>query len=144
MKPQEQTAKGLPEAFAEDRLYRIARTIGDFIPDAMTMAIILMVLLAGAALLMGNTVLEVMDAYYVGLWMLLPFTMQMTLILVLGSALASTRFFGRMIHVLSRLPRSEGQTIALSMATTCCLAYCFWGLSLALAPLVAVSYARQS
>ena len=30
------------------------------------------------------------------------------------------------------------------MATTCCLAYCFWGLSLALAPLVAVSYARQS
>ncbi|MDE0102763.1 MAG: TIGR00366 family protein [Bryobacterales bacterium] len=144
MKTQEQPAKGPPEAFAEDRLYRIARTIGDFIPDAMTMAILLMVLLACAALLMGNTVLEVMDAYYVGLWMLLPFTMQMTLILVLGSALASTRFFGRMIHVLSRLPRSEGQTIALSMATTCCLAYCFWGLSLALAPLVAVSYARQS
>lgn len=122
----------------------MAQLIGAYIPDAMTMAILLMVVLAAAALWIGNTPLEVMDAYYVGLWMLLPFTMQMTLILVLGSTLASTRFFGRLILTLSRLPRSEGQTIALSMATTCCLAYCFWGLSLALAPLVAVSYARQS
>ncbi len=131
---------GLPQ----DRLFRIAQFIGSYIPDAMTMAILLMVVLAVAAVAIGNSPLEVLDAYYVGLWMLLPFTMQMTLILVLGSALASTRFFGRMIHTLSNLPRSEGQTIALSMATTCCLAYCFWGLSLALAPLVAVSYARQS
>ncbi len=144
MPSSEPSPAGTREALEQDRLYRIARVIGDVIPDAMTMAIILMVLLAVAALWLGNTVTEVMDAYYVGLWMLLPFTMQMTLILVLGSTLASTRFFARMIHVLSRLPRSEGQTIALSMATTCCLAYCFWGLSLALAPLVAVSYARQS
>lgn len=127
-----------------DLLSRVARFIGNLIPDAMTMAILLMVVLAVAAVGMGNSPLEVLDAYYVGLWMLLPFTMQMTLILVLGSALASTRFFGRMIRTLSNVPRSAGQTIALSMATTCCLAYCFWGLSLALAPLVAVSYARQS
>jgi len=127
-----------------DRLQRIANTIGAWIPDAMTMAILLMVVLGIGALLNGDPALKVMDAYYVGLWMLLPFTMQMTLILVLGSALASTRFFRRMILTLSKLPRSEGQTIALSMLTTCCLAYCFWGLSLALAPLVAVSYARQS
>lgn len=132
------------EAPPPDRLYRIAQTIGAWIPDAMTTAILLMMVLAVAAMAIGNSVLEVMDAYYVGLWMLLPFTMQMTLILVLGSALASTRFFRRMVLTLSHLPRSEGQTIALSMATTCCLAYCFWGLSLALAPLVAVSYARQS
>ncbi len=122
----------------------MAKFIGDLIPDAMTMAILLMVVLAIAALSFGDPPLRVMDAYYEGLWMLLPFTMQMTLILVLGSALASTKFFGRMVHTLSNLPRSQGQTIALSMATTCCLAYCFWGLSLALAPLVAVTYARQS
>ncbi len=144
MSPEQKKLTAQLEDFQQDRLYRVAKTIGDLIPDAMTMAIVLMVVLAIAALWIGNTPLEILDAYYVGLWMLLPFTMQMTLILVLGSALASTRFFGRMIHVLSRLPRSEGQTIALSMATTCCLAYCFWGLSLALAPLVAVTYARQS
>lgn len=132
------------EPRSPDRLFRIAQTIGAFIPDAMTMAILLMVVLAAAAIGIGNSALDTFDAYYEGLWMLLPFTMQMTLILVLGSTLASTRFFRRLILTLSNLPRSPGQTIALSMATTGCLAYCFWGLSLALAPLVAVSYARQS
>ncbi len=131
-------------ALSQDRLFRIATFIGNFVPDAMTMAILLMAMLGAVALLMGDPPLKVMGAYYEGLWMLLPFTMQMTLILVLGSALATTRFFRRMIRVLSNLPRSEGQTVALSMATTCCLAYCFWGLNLALAPLVAVTYARQS
>ena len=105
----------------------MANVIGALIPDAMTMAILLMVVLGIGALLNGDPPLKVMDAYYLGLWMLLPFTMQMTLILVLGSALASTRFFRRMILTLSKLPGSEGQTIALSMITTCCLAYCFWG-----------------
>ena len=139
-----QATPGAGPSPAEDRLFRMAQFIGNFIPDAMTMAILLMAVLAVAALLMGDPALKVMGAYYEGLWMLLPFTMQMSLILVLGSTLASTRFFGRMVRTLSSLPRSEGQTIALSMATTCCLAYCFWGLNLALAPLVAVTYARQS
>ena len=143
--PSEPAKQTVPEGGQPpDRLFRMAQVIGNLIPDAMTMAILLMVVLAIAALLFGDPPLQVMDAYYEGLWMLLPFTMQMSLILVLGSTLASTRFFGRLVHTLSSLPRSAGQTIALSMATTCCLAYCFWGLSLALAPLVAVTYARQS
>ncbi len=139
-----QANPGAGPAPPQDRLFRMAQFIGNFIPDAMTMAILLMAVLAVTALLMGDAPLNVMGAYYEGLWMLLPFTMQMTLILVLGSTLASTKFFGRLVRALSNLPRSEGQTVALSMATTCCLAYCFWGLSLALAPLVAVTYARQS
>ncbi len=144
MPSENDSANAVAEAPPPDRLYRIAQVIGAYIPDAMTTAILLMVVLSLSALAIGNTILEVADAYYVGLWMLLPFTMQMTLILVLGSTLASTRFFRRLVLTLSHLPRSQGQTLALSMLTTCCLAYCFWGLSLALAPLVAVSYARQS
>ncbi len=144
MPVERQHSSGVALAPSGDRLFRMAQFIGNIIPDAMTMAILLMGVLGVAALLMGDGPLRVMGAYYEGLWMLLPFTMQMTLILVLGSVLASTGFFRRAIRVLSNLPRSEWQTVALSMATTCCLAYCFWGLNLALAPLVAVAYARQS
>ena len=39
------------------------------------------------ALVLGNPLSSVLDAYHQGLWMLLPFTMQMTLILVLSLAL---------------------------------------------------------
>ena len=76
-----------------DRLTAAATFIGGLIPDAMTTAIALMAAVVGAALLIGNTFTQIADAYYRGLWMLLPFTMQMTLILVLSSTLAATPFF---------------------------------------------------
>ena len=140
--PQSSSSQGV--APPPNLLFRTAQVIGNLIPNAMTMAILPIVVLAIAALPFGNPPLQVMDVHYEGFWMLLPFTMQTTLILVHDSTLASTRFFGRLIHTLSNVPRSEGHTIALSMATTCCLAFWFWGLSLALAPLVAVSNARRS
>ena len=127
-----------------DRLTAAATFIGGLIPDAMTTAIALMAAVVGAALLIGNTFTQTADAYYRGLWMLLPFTMQMTLILVLSSTLAATPFFRRLIVTLSRLPDSPGRTLALAMLTTGTLAYCYWGLSLAMGPLVAVHFARQS
>ena len=117
-----------------DRLTAAATFIGGLIPDAMTTAIALMAAVVGAALLIGNTFTQIADAYYRGLWMLLPFTMQMTLILVLSSTLAATPFFRRLIVTLSRLPDSPGRTLALAMLTTGTLAYCYWGLSLAMGP----------
>ncbi len=133
-----------PEPYLSNRLTRFALTVGGIIPDAMTMAIVLMVAVVGLAVLFGNTFLEIADAYYQGLWMLLPFTMQMTLILVLGSTLASTKFFRKLILTLSSLTRNRTQTLGLSMLTVAGLAYCFWGLSLALGPLVGVNFASQS
>src|SRR5262245_16720023 len=60
---------------------RLATVSEHYVPDALTSAIVMMVVLAASALLLGNTVEETVDAYYRGLWMLLQFTMQMTLML---------------------------------------------------------------
>ena len=68
-----------------DRLTRFSQLIGRVIPDAMSTAVGMLLLLALAALAIGNSGTAVMDAFYRGLWMLLPFTMQMTLILVLSA-----------------------------------------------------------
>ena len=127
-----------------DRLTRIAVYFGALVPDAMTTAILLMVAVIAGSLLLGNTITKTADAYYRGLWMLLPFTMQMTLILVLSSALGATPFFRRLIVTLSRIPRTVSATLAMTMLTTGTLAYCYWGLGLALGPLVVVNYARQA
>lgn len=127
-----------------DRFTAIATRIGGLIPDAMTTAIALTAAVAGIALLIGNAPAETADAYYRGLWMLLPFTMQMTLILVLSATLAATPFFRRLIVTLSRLPDSPGRTLALAMLANAALAYCYWGLGLAMGPLVAVHFARQA
>jgi short-chain fatty acids transporter len=76
--------------------------------------------------------------------MLLPFTMQMTLIIVLSATLASTPFFRRAIAALARLPRSTEQVVALSVLITAVTSYFYWGLGVVLGPIVAVNFAREA
>jgi short-chain fatty acids transporter len=121
-----------------------ARVMGRFVPDAITASVILLLILAGMALAMGNTPSKTLDAYYQGLWMLLPFTMQMTLIIVLSSVLGATPFFKSGITRLSRLPNSRFQVIALSVLVTAAAAYLYWGLGIAMTPLVAIHFAREA
>ncbi|MGH9802918.1 MAG: TIGR00366 family protein, partial [Blastocatellia bacterium] len=64
---------------------RFARVMGRVVPDAITAAIFLLAVLFGAAIAAGNSFSTTMDAWYRGLWMLLPFTMKMTLIITLSS-----------------------------------------------------------
>jgi short-chain fatty acids transporter len=115
-----------------------------FVPDAITASVILLLVLAAGALALGNSGTQVMDAYYRGLWMLLPFTMQMTLIMTLSSALAFTPFFRRAVARLSRVPKTANQFVALAVLLSAAVAYAYWGLGLALSPVIAVYFAREA
>ena len=126
------------------RLDRFALVMARFVPDAVTGCVILLVGLFAAALAIGNPLLKVADAYYQGLWMLLPFTMQMTLIIVLSSVLGSTPTFRAAMNSLSRLPRTTNQVVILGALVTAVLSYFYWGLGTALGPIVAVYFARQA
>jgi short-chain fatty acids transporter len=127
-----------------DRLTRFSQFIGRVIPDAMSTAVGMLLLLAVAALAAGNAGGAVMDAFYRGLWMLLPFTMQMTLILVLSATLGAAPVFKAAVARLSRLPRTQGQVFALACLVVGCLGYLFWGLAVALGPLVSIYFAREA
>src|SRR5262245_31280176 len=85
------------------------------VPDAITTSILMMVALVALSLGLGASVTETMDAYYRGLWMLLQFTMQMTLILVLSLILGATPFFKGAVIYLSRLPTTRVQVVALAV-----------------------------
>src|SRR2546430_1965708 len=93
------------------------------------------------AMALGNPLSRVMDAYHQGLWMLLPFTMQMTLILVLSLALAATPFFRRAIARLARAPNTRNQFIALAFVSCGVTSYLYWGLGYALNPMIAIYFA---
>jgi len=126
------------------KLEMFAQVMGRFVPDAITASVILLLILTGMALAMGNSAGKTLDAYYQGLWMLLPFTMQMTLIIVLSSVLGATPFFRTAITRLSRLPKTQFQAVALSVLVTAVAAYLYWGLGIAMTPLVAVHFAREA
>lgn len=123
---------------------RFARVMARFVPDAITACVLLMIILVAVALALGNSPGKVIDAYYQGLWMLLPFTMQMTLIIVLSSVLGSTPVFRKAVIALSRLPRTTNQVVAVGVLLTALLSYCYWGLGIALGPIIAVYFAKEA
>ena len=131
-------------AIPTDWLTRFSQAIGRVIPDAMSTAVGMLLLLGVGALAIGNSGAAVMDAFYRGLWMLLPFTMQMTLILVLSSTPGAAPLFRHAVARLSRLPRTQPQVFALSCLVVACLAYLYWGLAIALGPLVSIYFAREA
>ncbi len=126
------------------RLDRFALIIARFVPDAISACVALVMLLFVIALLLGNPLIKVVDAYYQGLWMLLPFTMQMTLIIVLSSVLGATPVFKKTILVLSRIPRTTNQVVVAAALVTAILSYFYWGLGIALGPIIAVYFAKEA
>src|ERR1700752_4777316 len=119
-------------------LDRFAKIMGRFVPDAITACVILMIILFVAALSLGASFEQTLDAYYKGLWMLLPFTMQMTLIVVLSSTLGSTPFFRAAVRTLAKIPKTTNQVVTLAVLITGIAAYMYWGLGIALGPIIAV------
>jgi len=123
---------------------RFPDLISRLVPDAITASVILTITMVAIALALKNPLTQVMDAYHQGLWMLLPFTMQMTLIIVLSAALAATPLFRRTIAGLARLPNSPKQIVALAFLTSGAAAYLYWGLGYALGPMIAIYFAAEA
>jgi len=126
------------------RLERFSHRMAGLVPDAITAAVILTLLVTLVAFVLGNNAERVADAYYKGLWMLLPFTMQMTLIIVLSSALAATPFLRRAIGALASLPRTRSQVIATAFIGAGTASYLYWGLGYALGPMIAIYCAVEA
>jgi short-chain fatty acids transporter len=133
-----------PPRSSPDRITRFAEIVGALVPDAISAAVILMLVVAGAALALGTAPGAVVDAYYRGLWMLLPFTMQMTLILVLSALVSATPFFRHLVVALARRPRTLTQVIVFSVLLNATASYLYWGLGLALGPVIAIHFAAAA
>src|SRR5499426_41223 len=123
---------------------RFSRLVERLVPDAITTSVILLIAVSILSLSIGNTVTATIDAYYKGLWMLLAFTMQMTLILTLSLVLASTPAFKKAVLALSRIPRTAVQVVALAVLCAAFVAYLNWGLGLALGPMIAIHFCREA
>jgi short-chain fatty acids transporter len=125
-------------------LERFSLWMGRAVPDAITASVIFLFVVAVVALAIGTPGRTVMDAYYRGLWMLLPFTMQMTLIILLGSALGSSPLVRRIVGAAARLPRSSGGVVSAAVLLGAAVSYLHWGLGYALAPVIAVYLATEA
>jgi short-chain fatty acids transporter len=122
------------------RIEQFAQRAGSFVPDATATAVIMLFLLVALATWRGDPLLDSVDAWYRGLWMLLPFSMQMTLVLLLSGVISTSDGFRRFARAMAGRPTSRLQVIAIAIAVTSAVSYLYWGLSLALSPLIAVYF----
>jgi short-chain fatty acids transporter len=126
------------------RAERFALSVEKYVPDAITSAVFMVVILFIFASLIGVPVSKTIDAYYRGLWLLLAFTMQMTLIITLSAVFGSSPIFRKGIKALAKLPNSQFQVIMMSTFLTAILAYFYWGLAITLGPVIAIYFCYEA
>lgn len=99
-------------------------------PDAFVFALGAIVLVFLGALFVGETPGNAAKYFGDGFWQLIPFTLQMAMVIIGGYVVASSPPVGRVIRSLARIPRTPRSAVALVafLATTSSLLS--WGFSL--------------
>lgn len=120
---------------------RIAR---NYLPDAFLFAVILtFVAFLMALLLTGKGVIELINMWGKGLWGILAFAMQMTLILVTGHALASSKPVHAFLKALARLPQGQVAAVMLVVFVAAIASWLNWGFGLVVGALLAREVAKE-
>lgn len=82
-----------------------------YLPDAFIFLFFITIIVFALGMLQGAGPVEVVGYWGEGFFDLLEFTMQVTLFVVLGFALANTPPVSRALKAFARLPRNEVQVI---------------------------------
>lgn len=115
-----------------------------YMPDASIFAVLLTVIafIAGVALTDQGPI-EMIGNWYKGFWELLAFAMQMSLIVVTGSAVANSPAVKKGIKRIASIPKSGMQAVWLVAVAVILVSYLHWGLSLIVGALLAKEVAKN-
>src|SRR4051812_48377315 len=115
-----------------------------WLPDAFIFALLATVIVIVAALAVtGATLVAVVDAWGRGFWELIPFTLQMALIIITGHVLATSPPMGRAIRLMASWPRTPKGAVALVTFATLAASWFNWGFSLVFGAVLAIEVARR-
>jgi short-chain fatty acids transporter len=121
-----------------------------FIPDAFVFALVATFVVALAALLslsrQGGALAaagQVAEIWGGGFWELIPFTLQMALVIITGYVVATTRPVYRLIAALAAIPRSPRAAVAWVALFAMLSSWLNWGFSLIFSAMLAKEVARR-
>ncbi len=120
------------------------RVVERWMPDPFLFCLLLTVLTYVLALGLTPTgPLELTTHWYDGLWRILPFAMQMILILLTGYTLASSGPVRRVLERIASVPRSQGSAIVILTLAAALAALVNWGFALVASALLAKEMGRK-
>jgi short-chain fatty acids transporter len=117
--------------FAFERLgIALAAWAERWFPDVLVFALVAILVVFVAGLFLGGTVVDMVGDFGGGFWELIPFTLQMAMIIIGGYVVASSPPIARIIRRLATIPRTPRGAVAFVafIATTSSLLS--WGFSM--------------
>ena len=114
-----------------------------WIPDAFVFAALALVIVAAAALMIGASPVATARAFGGGFWSLIPFTMQMSFIIIGGYVVAISPPVARLIDRLAAFPRTGRGAICWVAALSMLVSLLHWGLSSILGSLLVRALSRR-
>jgi short-chain fatty acids transporter len=115
-----------------------------WIPDAFIFALLAtFIVLGGALVATPASLAQTVDAWGRGFWELIPFTLQMSLIIITGHVLATSKPMGRVISAIAGWPSTPRAAVALVTFCTLVASWFNWGFSLVFGAVLAKEVARR-
>lgn len=115
-----------------------------WVPDAFIFALMATVFVVAAAWgATKSTIPQVVDAWGRGFWELIPFTMQMALIIITGYVLATSGPMQRLIRKIAGWPNSPRSAVALVAIFAMASAWVNWGFSTIFSAMLGLEVARR-
>ena len=112
-------------------------------PDTFSFAVLALALVSTAAMVAGATPRAVAIAFGDGLWSLMPFTMQMVFVVILGHVVARAPPTAWLISAMARMPRTGRGAVVYVAVVSMMASRLSWALSLIFSGLLARELARR-
>lgn len=115
-----------------------------YLPDAFIFCIVLTIIVFSAAIPVSKmNLLEVANAWGESMWSLLGFSMQMALVLVLGTALATAPPVKKAINAAAEVPKSPTSAIIFITVVSMIACWLNWGFGLVVGAILAKEIAKK-
>jgi short-chain fatty acids transporter len=115
-----------------------------WVPDAFVFALAgTFIAFVAALIVTPSTLGQTVDAWGRGFWDLIPFTLQMSLVIITGHVLATSPPMTRLIRAIAGWPRTPRGAVALVAFFAMASSWLNWGFSLVFSAVLALELARR-
>ncbi|MGE8645504.1 short-chain fatty acid transporter [Acinetobacter vivianii] len=130
-------------ALLERFALRISNWSEKWFPDSYIFALLGVIIVSFAAICIGAPVQDVASSFGNGFWSLIPFTLQMTMLIIVGYVVSVSSPVKKLIQMMARIPHSGRSAIVLVATTSLLISLVNWAVSTILTALLVIALAKR-
>ena len=122
----------------------LSKLVSKYMPDSFIFVVLLTFLMLFLSIfVMGQPLVTMTNYWGDGLWTLLPFAMQMVLVLATGCALAASKPVQKILQYIVGFVHTEGQAIIVTTIVSSLVCWVHWAVGLVIGAIIAKEIAKK-